>query len=182
VVSRFTPATRAVLRGTALAAAAALVAVGAAGCAGGDEGSGAATTPAVTASTAQTTASAGPYAQGDRVVATARTPRPVAAALTAHRAVVASFVLRGVADDDAVAAAVREVRSAGPTSRGVTYVTYDVASGRGYGDLVDLLGVTGTPTVVVIGRDGRVVNAWRTLADAEMLRQSVNEALGAPPG
>jgi hypothetical protein len=179
-VSRFTPATRSALRGTALAAVAALVAVGAAGCAGdGGDGAGAATTaPAVTATATQAAAPAGGYGVGDELVVTAKTPKALGKALAAHRVAVVTFVLRGVADDDAVAAAVRRVRSSAPRA---AYLTYDVGSGRRYGDLVDLLGVTGTPTVVVIGRDGRIVNVWRSLADADMLRQSVAEAAEAPP-
>jgi hypothetical protein len=108
-------------------------------------------------------------------------PPAVATALKARQAVVITFVLGGVADDDAVRSAVRAVASKGPTGRGVRYVTYDVSTRRDFKGLPALLDVTGTPTVVVIGRDGAVVNVWTGLVDAEMLRQSVSQAKEAAP-
>lgn len=154
----------------------------AAGCGGdGDSaGAGAATTPAPAAAPAVPVRS-GPLAPGDAITPAADTPARVARALRTGRPVVIAFLLGGVADDDAVRAALRDVSTSGPTRRGVEYVIYDVASQRDFGDLPGLLDVTGTPTVVVVARDRTIVNVWTGLVDAEMLRQSVVQAQESAP-
>lgn len=169
--------TRRVVALLAVPAAAAVMALGA--CGGGSSDT-ASADPAA-ASTATAAATAGPLVTGSVVTPGESTPRVVSRALKAGRPLVVTFVLGGVADDDAVRAAVREVSRRGPTARGVVYATYDVAARRDFGDLPNRLDITGTPTVVVIGRDGQVVNVWSGLVDADMLRQSVARAQEAVP-
>ena len=55
------------------------------------------------------------------------------------------FVMRGQADDDAVAAAVAGLAAPQQSIAGVSYLVYSVNSGDAYGDLATLLGVTSTP-------------------------------------
>lgn len=162
----------------ALVAASVLVA----GCGGGADSSGAAADPAATAPVA----SAAPVAVaavglGGSVTPGPTTPKPVAKALAGSGVVVVSFVVAGAADDDSVAKAISEVRSDG---RGVAFFTYTVGKDR-FGDLADRLGVTGTPSVAVIGRDRTLVNLFSGLIDADILRQSISDAadtVAAHPG
>ncbi len=168
--------------GAAVAASAML----AAGCGAGGSGSSAETAdPSATAPVA----AAAPVAVsavgvGGTVTAGPTTPKPVAAALKGSGVVVVSFVNTGVADDDSVASAVAEVRSDPHANRGVAFFQYEVGKDR-FGDLADRLGVNGTPSVAVIGRDRTLVNLWNGLIDAEILRQSIADAadtVAAHPG
>lgn len=168
--------------GAAVAASAALVA----GCGGGGSGSSAESAdPSATAPVA----AAAPVAVsavgvGGSVTAGPTTPKPVAAALKGSGVVVVAFVNKGVADDDSVASAFAEVRSDPHASRGVAFFQYVVGKDA-MGDLADRLGVTGTPSVAVIGRDRTLVNLWTGLIDAEILRQSIADAqdtVAAHPG
>lgn len=168
--------------GAAVAASALLVA----GCGGGGSGSSAETAdPAATAPTSV----AAPVAVaavgvGGTVTAGPTTPKPVAAALKGSGVVVVAFVNKGVADDDSVASAFAQVRSDPHANRGVAFFQYVVGKDA-MGDLADRLGVTGTPSVAVIGRDRTLVNLWSGLIDADILRQSIADAadtVAAHPG
>ncbi len=167
--------------GAALAASCVLVA----GCGGGGGGSAESPEPAATAPVAN----AAPVAVaavglGGTVTAGPTTPKPVAKALEGSGVVVVSFVVKGAADDDSVAAALSEVRSDARASKGVAFFTYTVGKDA-FGDLADRLGIAGTPSVAVIGRDRTLVNLWTGLVDAEILRQSVSDAadtVAANPG
>ena len=155
----------------ALAASAALLA----GCGGGGD-SADALPPAATAPAA----SAAPVAVaavglGGAVTAGPTTPKPVAKALAGSDVVVVSFVVKGVADDDSVVAAIAEVRSDARASADVAFFDYAVGNDK-FGDLADRLGVTGTPSVAVIGRDRTLINLWTGLVDADILRQSISDA------
>lgn len=187
VVSRLRPATR-----SARARALALACTGAAvmalsGCAGDDASAGAgetapvATAPPATAPvTPAAPARSGPLSPGEAIAATTDSPKAFATALKQRKAVVVTFVLRGIADDDYVEDAVDEVRSSGLGS-GVAFLTWDVERQKGFGNLATILNITGTPSVTVIGRDGRLVNQWNGLVDAKMLRQAVSDARDATP-
>jgi len=155
----------------ALAASSVLVA----GCGGGGS-SDEAIAPAATAPAA----SAAPVAVaavglGGTVTAGPTTPKPVAKALAGSGVVVVGFVVKGAADDDSVAAALAEVRSDGRSGKGVAFFDYTVGADA-FGDLADRLGITGTPSVAVIGRDRTLVNLWSGLVDADILRQSISDA------
>lgn len=177
-VRGMTRASRSLRRPLAVAVLLAGVALTASACGGGGSDVSADPAPATPAAAAMP---AGPLVVGSTVTPGDDTPKKVARALKAGKPVVVTFVLGGIADDDAVRAAVRQVARKGPTSRGVVYATFDVASRRDFGDLPARLDVTGTPTVVVIGRDRQVVNSWTGLVDADMLRQSVSRAQEAVP-
>lgn len=156
----------------ALAASSVLVA----GCGGGGGASDASADPAATAPVA----AAAPVAVaavglGGTVTAGPTTPKPVSSALAGSGVVVISFVVSGAADDDSVAKALAEVRSDARTSKGVAFFDYTVGRDK-FGDLADRLGVTGTPSVAVIGRDRTLVNLWSGLVDADILRQSISDA------
>lgn len=81
----------------------------------------------------------------------------------------------GTADDDAVRAALRTARSS-VAGRGVRVFTYDLRDAKRFGDLPELLDVTVTPSVAVIGRDRRLSNLFRGLTDANLIRQAMSEA------
>jgi hypothetical protein len=167
VVSR-----RRALGALALASAAAVLATG---CSGGGDGSSADLPPAGTAPAAV----AAPVAvaavpPGGTVTAGPRTPKPVAKALAGSKVVVVAFVVDGPADDANVAAAVRAVRGE-RLARQADFFVYRVGKDK-FGDLADLLGVTGTPSVAVIARDRTLANLWTGLTDAEILRQSISDA------
>jgi hypothetical protein len=156
----------------AAAAGAVLLAVGCGG-GGGDETQ--APAPAATAPAAAVPVAVAPVSPGQPVRAGASTPAPVAKALAGDGVVVVAFLVPDAADDQSVAEALREVRSDPRAGSGVEYFVYTVGKDD-FGDLADLLGVTGTPSVAVIGRDRVLVNMWTGLVDAEILRQSVSDA------
>lgn len=156
----------------ALASAAAVLA---AGCSGGGDESSAGTPPAGTAPAAV----AAPVAvaavpPGGTVAPGPKTPKRVAKALAGSRVVVVAFLVDGPADDANVAAALRAVRGE-RLARQVDFFVYRVGKDK-FGDLADLLGVAGTPSIAVIGRDRTLVNLWTGLTDAEILRQSISDA------
>jgi len=65
--------------------------------------------------------------------------------------------------------------------RGVKVFTYDLRDTKRFGDLPELLDVTVTPSVAVIGRDRRLGNLFRGLTDAELLRQAMSDAKSVAP-
>jgi hypothetical protein len=170
----------------ALAATSALLVAGCGG-GGGDSADAlpAATAPAgdsadaLPAATAPAGAAApvavAPVAPGGQVRAGADTPKAVAKALAGSDVVVVAFLVKGMADDESVAEAVEEARTGAASDTGVEWFVYNVGNDR-FGDLADLLGVTGTPSVAVIGRDRILANLWTGLVDAEILSQSVSDA------
>jgi hypothetical protein len=156
---------------TALAATSALLV---AGCGGGGDSADA--LPAATApASAATPVAVAPVAPGGQVRAGADTPKAVAKALSGSDVVVIAFLVKGMADDESVAEAVEEARASGSSDTGVEWFVYNVGKDK-FGDLADLLGVTGTPSVAVIGRDRILTNLWTGLVDAEILSQSVSDA------
>jgi hypothetical protein len=159
----------------AVAGATSLLALGlVAGCGGGggQDASGPAATPAAAASAPQVSR---PTSPGEVVRPGPGTPKGVAQALTKGQAVVVAFLMPGTADDDAVRAALRTARSS-VAGRGVRVFTYDLRDAKRFGDLPELLDVTVTPSVAVIGRDRRLSNLFRGLTDANLIRQAMSEA------
>lgn len=163
---------RRALAALALASATLVLAAGCSG--GGDDASGDLPAGTVPAAVAAPVAVA-PVSPGGTVAAGPTTPKPVAKALAGGKVVVVAFLVDGPADDDSVAAALREIRTDRGMSRLADVFVYRVGSDR-FGDLADLLGVTGTPSVAVIGRDRTLVNRWDGFTDAEILRQSISDA------
>lgn len=158
-------------------AAAALVVAIAAGCGGSSDDAAEVTPEVVTAEPAPIFEPASP---GDVVRPGSKTPPAVAKAIDGPQVVVVAFLLRGAADDDVVRQSLGSVRLSPVGRRGVRYFVYDVAAPPRFGDLPEVLGVTETPTVAVIGRDRTLTNRWVGLVDAAILRQSVADAKAAP--
>ena len=157
--------------GPALAASLALIAAGCGGGGGTADAPPSATAPAAAAAPVAVAA----VGLGGTVTPGPKTPKAVAKALAGSGVVVISFVVKDAADDASVAAALAEVRSDSRARTGVSFFDYTVGSDD-FGDLADLLGVTGTPSVAVIGRDRTLVNLWTGLVDADILRQSISDA------
>ncbi len=156
--------------GAALAVSAALVV---AGCGGG--GSADAPAAGTAPAAAAVPVAAATVAPGSPVAAGPNTPKDVAKALAGDKVVVVAFLVKGTADDDEVAAALRAVRGDTRWIAGARFFVYEVGRDR-FGDLADLLGATGTPAVAVIGRNRILTNMWTGLVDAEILRQSIADA------
>ena len=174
---------RRVRRGVIAASIAASLALALSGCGiGGGDDSGDAE-PAAAPPPELIEAPAQPVALGDAVQPGPDTPAPVAKALTkTNKVVVVSFVLSGVADDERVAAAVRQARKGAPAARGVRYFTFRIGEkDASFGDLPDILQVEGTPSVAVIGRDRKLSNLFEGLIDADILRQAVQTAKETQP-
>ena len=143
------------------------------GCGGG--GDSADVAPAATAPAAAVPVAVASVAPGQPVAAGPNTPKNVARALAGSKVVVVAFLVKGTADDDDVAAAIRSVRGDRRWTEGTEFFVYNVGKDK-FGDLADLLGATGTPAVAVIGRDRILANMWTGLVDAEILRQSIADA------
>jgi len=158
----------------ALAATSALIATG---CGGGGGGGSDAELPVadIPTGTSATPVAAAPAAPGQPVRAGAATPKDVAKALAGSDVVVVAFLVEGVADDESVEDALATARASGRAASGVDWFTYRVGKDQ-FGDLADVLGVKGTPTVAVIGRDRILANLWAGLVDADILLQSISDA------
>jgi hypothetical protein len=155
-----------------------VAAVGLAGCGGGSSGSGAAPAAAVTAPLAPPTPD-GTLPIGTEVRPGDTTPKAFTEALRKHRAIVAAFVYGDVADEQFVAQTLKAARTS-DQGRSASWFVYDVTAKNTFGDLAERLGVSGTPAIVVIGRDGTVVNAWNGLVDPPMLQQALRAAQESP--
>jgi hypothetical protein len=118
---------------------------------------------------------------GARVSTDALTPKAVTDALRNQEIVVVGFVIRGQADDDGVAAAIAGLAAPQQSIAGVRYLVYDVTKGDTYGDLATILGVTSTPSVVIIGSDGRIANTWTGYVDQGVISAALAQAIAAPP-
>jgi hypothetical protein len=145
-------------------------------------GSGSGATPSPVPATSTPVASArarvaSATAPGARIVADAQTPAAFTTALRNQQVIVVGFVMRGVADDDAVASALAGLASPQEAVGGVRYLVYNVASSDAYGDLATILGVSDTPSVVVIASDGRIANQWNQYVDAGVISAAIAETV-----
>jgi hypothetical protein len=164
------------------AAVAVLVVVMAIRLLGSGASGGGASAPVLGTPLAVPTHVATPTPPGARVLTDAQTPAAVTNALRNQEIVVVGFVIRGQADDDAVAAAIAGLASPQQSIAGVRYLVYEVSSGDRYGDLATLLGVTSTPSVVIIGSDGRIANTWTGFIDQSVISAAISQAIAAPVG
>jgi hypothetical protein len=147
---------------------------------GGDGDSGDATPPAATAPTSVAAPVAvAPATLGGAVRAGADTPKDVVAALKGDDVVVVAFLNGKAADDQKVAKAVRDAQADAVVSDGARFFVYTLGKKR-FGDLADLLGVEGTPSVAVIGRDRNLANLFTGLIDGDILRQAIWDAGDTP--
>jgi hypothetical protein len=163
----------------AIAASVVLLASGCMGIGGGDD-AGDAALPAATAPAAiAAPVAVAPATLGGPVRAGADTPKDVVAALKGGDVVVVAFLNAKAADDQAVAASLRAVQGDDVASANARFFAYRLGQDR-FGDLADLLGVEGTPSVAVIGRDRNLTNLFNGLVDAEILRQAVWDAGDTP--
>lgn len=108
------------------------------------------------------------------VVPTDQTPSDFKKSLQDRRAIVVNFYMTSPYDDSQVNSAVRTLES---KYRGqADFYTYLYTDGQRFGDLMDILMVNTTPTVVVINRQGKVQRAWTGYVDAKSIEQGVVEA------
>ena len=149
--------------------------------AGGALADGTATTPDVPGAAGVTPTASTGISAGDLVQPGRSTPRVVSRAINGRQAVVVAFLMPGAADDDMVASALRQVRSSRGMRTGVRYFVYRLGQASRFGDLPEVLGVTVTPSVAVIGRDRKLMHRWSGLVDADVLSQSISDAMVTPP-
>ena len=160
----------------AFAGAVVLLASGCMGIGGGGDDAADASLPAATVpAAAAAPVAATPATLGGPVRAGASTPKDVAAALKGDDVVVIAFVVANAADDQAVAASLKAARSDTVAASQAEFFVYTIGK-TPFGDLADVLGVAGSPSVAVIGRDRNLTNLFSGLVDAEILRQAISDA------
>jgi len=143
---------------------------------GGDGDSGDARPPAATApASVAAPVAVAPATLGGAVRAGADTPKDVVAALKGDDVIVVAFLNGKAADDQKVAKAVRDAQADAVVSEGARFFVYTLGAKR-FGDLADVLGVEGTPSVAVIGRDRNLTNLFTGLIDGDILRQAIWDA------
>jgi hypothetical protein len=169
--------TRHRIAAAAVAGSVVLLASGCMGMGGGDEGAaGDAAPPSATAPAAVAAPVAvAPATLGGPVRAAANTPKDVAAALKGDDVVVVAFLNGKAADDAKVAQAVRDAQADSVVSDDTQFFVYTLGRKK-FGDLADVLGVEGTPSVAVIGRDRNLKNLFTGLIDGDILRQAIWDA------
>ena len=158
------------------AAVAASIALLASGCmGGGDDASGDAAPAATAPAAVATPVAVAPATLGGAVRAGADTPKDVVAALKGDDVIVVAVLNAKAADDQKVAKAVRAAEADTVVSDGARFFVYTLGR-KQFGDLADVLGVEGTPSVAVIGRDRNLANLFTGLIDGDILRQAIWDA------
>jgi hypothetical protein len=148
-----------------------------AGSGGGSSGSNGTVAQSLGAPTAVPVHVASVTPPGARVQTDAQTPAVITDALRNQEIVVIAFVMKGQADDDAVASAIAGLAAPQQSIAGVKYVVYDVSKGNHYGDLATILGVTSTPSVVIIGSDGKIANSWTGFVDGAVIQAALSQVI-----
>lgn len=121
-------------------------------------------------------AAAAPTSSVGPVTPTDRTPTLAASVLKSPTLVsVFSFTLTGAADDDAVATAVRAIARSSAAGPNLRIFMYRVTHPGRFGDVPEILGVEGSPSVVVV-KDGQVVARWLGFVDTQVIQQSIRDA------
>jgi hypothetical protein len=167
--------TRHRIAAAAIAGAIALLGTGCMGM-GGDGDAGDAAVPAATAPAAVAAPVAvAPATLGGPVNAGPDTPKDVKAALKGEHVIVVAFLNGKAADDAKVAQAVRDAQADRVVADGTEFFVYTLGTTR-FGDLADVLGVEGTPSVAVVGRDRNLKNLFTGLIDGDILRQAIWDA------
>lgn len=167
--------TRHRIAAAAIAGAIALLGTGCMGM-GGDGDAGDAAVPAATAPAAVAAPVAvAPATLGGPVNAGPDTPKDVKAALKGDDVIVVAFLNGKAADDAKVAQAVRDAQADRVVADGTEFFVYTLGKTK-FGDLADVLGVEGTPSVAVVGRDRNLKNLFTGLIDGDILRQAIWDA------
>ena len=108
---------------------------------------------------------ASPTPAGARVVTDAQTPAAVTDALRNQEIVVVGFVIPRTGRRRRGVGGHRRPRVAPAGDRRGAVPGLQRHQGGTYGDLATILGVASTPSVVIIGSDGRIANTWTGYVD-----------------
>ena len=157
----------------------ALLATGCMGMGGDGDDAADASLPAATApaAVAAPVAVAPGHARRPRHAPAPDTPKDVKAALKGDDVIVVAFLNGNAADDAKVAAGASAARRpTGSPRRRRPSSSSTPSARRAFGDLADVLGVEGTPSVAVIGRDRNLTNLFTGLIDGDILRQAIWDA------
>lgn len=150
-----------------------------AGCGGEEEDT---APPPKSKTTKETSESASPGATagelpesliGQAVVPTKDSPTEFTDAIEDNMPIVVTIYMPGPYDDNQVRASIMTLQ--GRYKGRVEFLDYLYSDGRSYGDLVTLLKVNTTPTVVMINKQGQVQRAWTGYADVKSLEQGIVE-------
>jgi hypothetical protein len=166
--------TRHRIAAAAIAGAIALLGTGCMGM-GGDGDAGDAAVPATAPAAVAAPVAVAPATLGGAVNAGPDTPKDVKAALKGDDVIVVAFLNGKAADDAKVAQAVRDAQADRVVADGTEFFVYTLGNTR-FGDLADVLGVEGTPSVAVVGRDRNLKNLFTGLIDGDILRQAIWDA------
>ncbi|MHB0914302.1 MAG: hypothetical protein ACYC5A_00020 [Thermoleophilia bacterium] len=114
---------------------------------------------------------------GQAVVPTKDSPEDFVQAIDDKQPIVVTFYMPAPFDDS-------EVRSSVMTLEGryrgqVEFFSYLYSDAQSYKDLVTLLSVDSTPTVVIINRQGTIQRAWTGFVDEPSIEQGIVEALAS---
>jgi hypothetical protein len=112
---------------------------------------------------------------GQAVVPTDDSPDDFTRAIEDGFPVVVTFYLPLPFDDDQVRSSILSLQ--GRYRGQAEFLTYLYSDYQSYGDLVRVLNVNTTPTVVIINGDGQVQRAWTGYADSKSLEQGIVEAI-----
>lgn len=103
------------------------------------------------------------------------TPGDFKRSLEDRRAIVVNFYITGPYDDTQVHQSVTSLET---KFRGqVDFYNYLYTDGQRFGDLMDLLLVNSTPSVIIINRQAKVQRAWTGYVDSKSIEQGITEAM-----
>lgn len=114
---------------------------------------------------------------GQAIVPTKDSPEDFVRAIDEKRPIVVTFYMPAPTDDSDVRSSVMSLE--GRYRGQVDFFNYLYSDAQGYKDLVTLLNVNSTPTVVIINRQGAVQRAWTGYVDEPSIEQGIVEALSS---
>ncbi len=112
---------------------------------------------------------------GQVIIPTNQSPQDFRASLNYRRPVVVFFYMIGSADDDQVRSSMSAIESRYQGQ--ADFYDYFFSDGNKYGDLMTLLKVNATPSVIMINKQAKVQRAWTGYVDDKSLQQGISEIL-----
>lgn len=115
---------------------------------------------------------------GQAIVPTKDSPEDFVRAMDEKRPIMVTFYMTpGPTDDSDVKSSVNALE--GRYRGQMEFFDYLYSDGDNYKDLVTLLSVNTTPTVVIINRQGTVQRAWTGYVDEQSIEQGIVEAIAS---
>lgn len=117
---------------------------------------------------------------GQAIVPTKDSPEDFTKAIDDQMPIVVTFYMPAPYDDSQVRSSIMTLQ--GRYRGQVEFFDYLYSDAQSYKDLVTLLKVNSTPTVVIINRQGVVQRAWTGFVDADSIEQGISETLAPVSG